>query len=263
MHGNCRGCIVSGCFGSLLVLAKCTDSTPESLEDLGGGGFAGSGVAGSGGSASLAGSAGRASPAGSGGGGVAGSGGSASLAGSGGATADAGPGGTSGTGGSAVTPVPDRNLIVDPSFETSLGTWSRFGPASLTRTTDVAHSGSASLLVSNRKETWQGPAYDVTDLVSAGAEYEVRAWLRQASADPVPSAANTVWLVLRRDCAQEEPGVGASTPLASATLDADWAELTALFQAPTCTLDSLVLYVEGLPAGVDLYLDDVSLVPTP
>jgi len=265
VHGNCHGCVVSGCFSSLLVLSSCTDSTPEWLENWDGE-AAGSGdsasQAGRGGSGG-AGSGGSASQAGSGGSGGVGSGGSAPQAGSGGATAEAGAGGTAGAGGADVAPVPEQNLFADPSFESSLGRWSRFGPASLTLATDIAHTGSASLFVSNRTEDWQGPACDVTSLLASGAEYEVRVWLQQAATDAVPSPENTVSLMLRRDCAQEKPGVGASTPLISATLGADWVELAAVFQAPTCTLDSLVLHFEGLPAGVDLYLDDVSLVRRP
>ncbi|HTV25864.1 MAG TPA: carbohydrate binding domain-containing protein [Polyangiaceae bacterium] len=297
VHGNYRSCVVSGCFSSLLALSSCTDSTPDWLENWDGGvaasgasaspagsedsgaagsggfgGSGGSGGAGAGGSggSSVAGTGGSPSAAGSGGSGgsdgIAGGAGSASQAGSGGATAEGGAGagaeGTAGSGGDAIPPDSEQNLFADPGFETSLGRWSRFGPASLTRSTAFAHTGSASLLVSNRTEAWQGPAYNVTNLLASGAEYEVRVWL-QASADTVPSPGNTVRLMLRRDCAQEELGVGASTPLVSATLDADWVELGAVLQVPTCELDSLVLHLDGLPPGVDLYLDDVSLVRRP
>ena len=48
--------------------------------------------------------------------------------------------------------------------------------------------------------------------------------------------------------------------MASATAtDGAWVELVGALTVPNCTLTTANFYLEGPAAGVDLYLDDVSL----
>jgi hypothetical protein len=81
----------------------------------------------------------------------------------------------------------------------------------------------------------------------------------QISAGPGSDIAQ---ISLRRQCAGDgEPSYLALA--AGEASQADWRKLSASFEAPTCELTQLAVYFEGPAAGVDFYLDDVSLAAMP
>jgi hypothetical protein len=47
----------------------------------------------------------------------------------------------------------------------------------------------------------------------------------------------------------------------SSVADGLWAELSGPLALPDCDLSEVQIYVEGPPAGVDLYVDDVIVRP--
>jgi hypothetical protein len=242
MRGNCQGRFLLGCLSALLALPSCKDEPTDVIENVGGG-------------CSAAGNAGESSQAGSSG-----------SAGGGGAPVDAGAGGTSaGAGGSGITPVPGQNVFADPSFESGTNGWSCLGPCVVSLADDDAHTGTASLFVTNRAQDWNGPAYDITDLVAPGATYQIRGWLRRASQnaeDAGPLSQQSLRITVQRKCVTD-PAEGYFEPLGVGELQADWGELSGTLEAPTCELTKLVVFFEGPPADVDLYLDDVSLAAMP
>ncbi|TQM78535.1 arabinoxylan arabinofuranohydrolase [Saccharothrix saharensis] len=88
-------------------------------------------------------------------------------------------------GGLAVAPTAvaaGPNLLSNPGFEDGLAGWAvnngnATDSATLSPTAD-AHSGSAAVLVTDRKTTGSGPAQDLAGKVQAGRTYTVTAWVK-------------------------------------------------------------------------------------
>jgi endo-1,4-beta-xylanase len=70
----------------------------------------------------------------------------------------------------------DDLIVYQEDFERSAGGWHARGPESVSISTDQAHSGSQSLLVTGRTASWNGPIKDVTTVLRAGQSYEMGAW---------------------------------------------------------------------------------------
>jgi len=128
--------------------------------------------------------------------------------------------------------------------------WSARG-ATMSAVTSPKRSGAYALKSSNRTQTWQGPNQDVTSAVYAGQEYFARTYAT------VGSGTQNVMLTLAVNCG----GTTTYSNVASATVSAgSWAALQGRVTMPTCSnLQSVNLYVEGPPAGVDLIMDDAVL----
>jgi hypothetical protein len=97
-----------------------------------------------------------------------------------------------------------------------------------------------------------GPLLPLSALVTGGSSYEVSAWVR-VSLEHQP-----VDVVLKTVC-QGEAAMFTfiATQVASVC---DWTRLSGPFEAPSCTLTSLDLVIEGASSGVDIFVDDVALV---
>jgi GH35 family endo-1,4-beta-xylanase len=143
------------------------------------------------------------------------------------------------------------NLVANPGFESNADGWTAWGGAVISATADQAHAGSQSGVVTNRTGTWQGAVYALTSLVQPGAAYETGVWARLGSGS---SAVN--WTA-KIDCVGSDPEYRQlGTGLADAS---GWTELRGALLVPDCTLEELVVYAEGAPEGVDLYVDDASV----
>ena len=186
--------------------------------------------------------------AGSGGaGGRGGVGGSSTAAGSS-ASEGGSPSGGATAGGGAIT----QNLIEDPSFESGVAVgWEAWGNVLFTRVSDSPAEGSYCLRVFQREATWVGAAYELAAEVVSGAQYETSLWVRTSK------EGQPINLTLKVLC----EGASASDfeILQSDTLGTDWTQLAGSFRAPDCALVDLLLYVEGPPVGVDIYLDNVAV----
>jgi endo-1,4-beta-xylanase len=142
------------------------------------------------------------------------------------------------------------NVINNPGFESGTDYWYGFGDVSVSADA-MAYSGSASGLVSGRTDSWQGLAQTITASVEQGKTYQVRGFARIAGA-----ATSDVRLSVKTNCG----GTDSFGAAASATAtDTDWVTLDGAFTVPTCDLNELTVYIEGAPAGVAIYLDDVSV----
>lgn len=143
------------------------------------------------------------------------------------------------------------NVVNNPGFESGTNYWYGFGAVNVAASTAQLHSGSASGLVSGRTDSWQGLAQTITANVVQGKTYEVHAFARIAGA-----ASSPVRLSVKTNC----DGTDSFGAAASATAtDSAWVALDGALTVPTCTLNELTVYVEGAPAGVDIFLDDVSV----
>jgi hypothetical protein len=232
-----------------------------------------SGAAGAAGIAGAAGTTGAAGTAGAGGGGASAGTSSASNAGSGGS--QAGAGAISGSGGAAGSSgISSRgagfadaggavgtgeNLIENPGFEAGLTPWTAVFGGTLAVTTEQAHAGLHSGKVSDRTYDYQGVHYDLTSLVSPGASYAASAFARVGN-----GTGATLKLTAQLTCSGEtNPRYSTLQEVTNAS-DSAWSALGGTLAIPTssdCALVHLLLYVEGPPAGYDLYVDDVSVTP--
>lgn len=188
----------------------------------------------------------------------------------GGMPADGGSGGTpsstGGVGGSA--PLLDagadsENVVPDPSFESDASGWLAWLRHRLERTQAGPRSGAWCLVASGRTEAWMGPSLVLTDRVTPGGLYDVSLWVR------VGSAASPVSMTLKFLCRERNDDLSTSQflPVAGPAIATNvWSQLTGSLQIPVCeapkVLQDLRLIVEGAPADVDVYLDDVRVVPS-
>jgi len=261
------GCIVLGCTG-------CDDNNAGVATDSGisnAGGFNG----GSGGVNATAGSVGYIG--GSGGAGPeagistnSGSGGSGTV--DGGALSDAGSGGSgaavdsaippeSGTAGSvgscvdggSVSATESKDIIDNGDFSAGTTGWTNYSGGTFTVQSTVARSNSASE-VTERVNTWDGPAQEITGEIAAGQTVIVTAWVRVAGAASDSAMVN--FRIKYSDGTQEEyPYLGGAT-----ANDTDWTLLSGVgtFEPTAAAVDSVTLYFHGPAAGVSLYVDDVA-----
>lgn len=243
---GCGGVATGEAPGGLGGSLTWTGSPPDA--GLGSGGSGGSSDGGGGGAPSTGGGAGSS---------AAGDGGTASGgAGSGGhAGTGHGQAGTAHSGG-ADAGGPPVNLIENPSFEEGHDGWVPFGPGStLAEVEDNPHSGTKNLVTQSRGQTWNGPLLDITSLLEPSTTYEVSAWVR------IPSGTAPALLTLRSRCQYD--AAHTYSVVASGSASEEWTHVRGQFTAPACTLDTLGVYVEGPPPGVDLHVDDVGLFVVP
>jgi len=210
------------------------------VEGTGGSSVTG-GTGGTAGASSGGASSGGASSGGAGNGGVSGSGTS-------GASGHAGAGGT-GT---------SANLIVNGNFESgNTNNWTSWGTGTFAVTTTNPHSGNDALVVTGRTGSNTNILQNITSVVSLGHTYALSAWVRT-------SAAATGHFTQQIDCATNAD-VFAWVPAAAVDLSTTWTQITGtvdLSATSPCgsdTVSAINLYFEGPAAGIDVYLDDVTL----
>jgi hypothetical protein len=152
-------------------------------------------------------------------------------------------------------PPPSTNIVANSGFETNTDGWFGFGPVTATASTARAHSGTRSAHISGRTASWNGFATSLLGQLTPGASYSVSAWAQ------VGTGSSNVNLTFQNAC---DGGATNFTFVAGATAnDATWTQLQGTLVAPNCTLTTGNFYIEGAPAGVDIYLDDVSIQPLP
>jgi hypothetical protein len=143
------------------------------------------------------------------------------------------------------------NLLANSEFESGTSGWFSWG-GTLATTTNRAYAGTQSLVLTGRT-SGGSIATDITNVVSSGGTYQVTFWASVGGAD----SAN-VNLTRKLVC----DGVTTYAWLVNpkAVTNGSWVELTGTFKVPTCTtISQLQIYAEGPGAGVDLYVDHVSL----
>lgn len=146
-------------------------------------------------------------------------------------------------------PANDGNLLDNPGFEDGTTDWEAWG-GELTAVADPVHSGGSSGQASARTDTWNGAARDILALVEAGNTYRASAWATTSG------SGQTVGLTVKTVCGTTEEYIKVATSTSSV---GTWTELSGSFTVPTCSLQSLTLYVEGPSVGTDLFIDDMSL----
>jgi len=217
----------------------------------GGGGTGGGGKGGTGGGGK--GGTGGGGRVGTGGGGNGGGG----RVGTGGGGNGGGGNGGGGNGGSGE----GVNLITNSDFETNTTGWSVFGGGSATiaRTTAQAHSGTQSLVITGRTQTYQGPQYSVLSLVTPGTSYSLSLWGRLPSSNSTGSLTVTLHYTCSGGSSAGEnyfPWVATSAASASS-----WTQFSGVQTFPACagggSMSVASFYVESPSATLSYYIDDV------
>jgi endo-1,4-beta-xylanase len=147
------------------------------------------------------------------------------------------------------------NVLTDGSFESSVGAWFSWD-GSLTTSVDRAHSGTQSARLTNR--SGNGPiARSLLGVVAPARSYAVSLWTSISGA-----ASADVNVTSKIQCEGESASYAW---LASPTVvtDGAWVQLSGALTLPDCVLADVLVYAEGPEGGVDLYVDDVVLAPTP
>ena len=236
------------------------------LNQSGAGGNAGRGGTGN----STAGMGGTA-PGGTGGssGGGAGGTGSAGIGGTGagGTTGGGGAGGSAGTapvnyGGSAGylgtlgDGGPDGNIIPDPGFEDGIVGWTGVGAPTLTWTSVGPAAGTHCLRASGRSQLWMGPSYSLLGAVVPNETYNLSAYARLSHPDFV------IKFTTKHVC-QGSPDIIFTDVVSPVSATTSWSLYEGAFIVPTCTLTEYRIFAEEAPTGVDIFLDEVRIVPAP
>ncbi len=141
------------------------------------------------------------------------------------------------------------NLVVGGDFEVDAGSW--FSWDGVIGVTDQnAYEGNQSLVVTNRADN--GPAaYDLTGRVTPGGTYSV-----SMAVDISGDMPQSVNITKKEVCPGEEDEYAWVINPVTVT-PGTWVELAGSFTVKECELTEFLIFAEGPPGGVDIYIDNV------
>lgn len=153
------------------------------------------------------------------------------------------------------------NLVVDGGFESGAVTgWQSWNGSTLIASSAQAHSGHFSLLATARPNANQFAVYNLTSVVRPGTTYQVGAWALHAGADPT-----TIRLAAKVECTPDTAPDGHNAfpwlDNKGAVAPHTWTQYSAALVIPDCDLVDVAIFFEGTPPGIDVYLDDIEVVP--
>ncbi|MFL6616996.1 MAG: endo-1,4-beta-xylanase [Povalibacter sp.] len=148
------------------------------------------------------------------------------------------------------------NLVTDGGFETGTAGWSSWIGSTLTTSTAQKHSGNQSMQAVGRSSSGQFAVYSLTGKVQTNTTYAVSAWAY------ITGASNgTVRLASKLSCqgaADTYPWLENNTAVVPGT----WTQLSGNLVIPaSCTPTDVAIFFEGTDPSVDVYVDDVKVVP--
>lgn len=137
--------------------------------------------------------------------------------------------------------------------------WGAFCGATVTNSTDIAESGTHSLLASGRNNNCAGPSLDMTSLLVPLATYQITGWVRLPASESGTDQANISVVQVDSSSGTNYVTVGAyQTNVTSA----GWVELQGQY-TPSSSPTSLTLYAQlvNSDSGVtdSFYLDNVTI----
>jgi endo-1,4-beta-xylanase len=149
-------------------------------------------------------------------------------------------------------PLDQSGFTTDFEDGTNQG-WGPRGPAVLTNVTEDAQSGSRSLRVTGRLDTWQGPTRNVQCKLHNGSRYLISVWAKLLPGEP----ATQLRVSFERRLAGNTTF---HTVIGNTTVsDTTWVNLRTEYQYAFDS-DALQLYVESASdPDVSFYIDDVEL----
>lgn len=153
-------------------------------------------------------------------------------------------------------PAQAANVLVNPGFEAATPLhWVGFGGTpQLGISTEQVHGGSQAVLVSGRSASTVGIAQDVTAWLQAGRGHDVRVWVRNRQD---VSASYALGIKQVDDSGTKYFGIDSRV-----VPPGKWVKLGGYYRhAPTGTLRSAQLYLNGPASGVEFFIDDARLEP--
>jgi len=145
----------------------------------------------------------------------------------------------------------DTNVLVNPGFENGTEGWASRN-ATVSPVAVPVHGGAQSAKVAGRTANWQGVKQSLWGKLVEGRPYKISGWVRLANAS---SARVALSVEQQDDSGTNYHGVASAT-----ATDGDWVQLSGDFMfRPAGVLAVLDVYFEGPDAGVDFYVDDVSV----
>ena len=141
----------------------------------------------------------------------------------------------------------EAEIVLASDFEAEVAPWVGRGAATVARTTDDAHAGEASMLVSGRTSDWHGAATPIASLFAAGATYDISAWVKLAPGEEATTVKATV---------AEVPEAYTQAAPAVEVTDQEWVELTGTYTRGEAVTGG-DLYLEAAGATTSFLVDDV------
>jgi len=159
---------------------------------------------------------------------------------------------------------PAGNLIQNWSFECGVAPWYAWDGGALAVASGIAHTGAASGLTSGRTATDLGPVQDVTAVVVPGRTFATSAWTTVGVlGGGVNPPAQPVDMSLKFFCQGDLLATYVDGGSTSGVLPGKWTLVSGTVTLPPGCIPAsgtkVELYVEGPEAGIDLYVDDVTL----
>ena len=156
---------------------------------------------------------------------------------------------------------PDNSGIFSDFEDGTLQGWgSRFNINPVANTTADAHTGSRSLIVTNRTATFQGPARDITGKMCNGSQYWLEVWVKMAPGQPTTSVNLSLQLT-------DATGALSFPSVTTATVDSNsWVRLKAKPYTFSGAYTNLVFYLQtNNNPTASFYIDDakVQFLPPP
>lgn len=159
------------------------------------------------------------------------------------------------TSASVTTAVDDGNIIANEGFEYgTTAEWVSFAGSPIAVDSSVVHSGNYSAKASLRSQTYDGIAQNLTSRGVNGRTYLCSAWVRIENAASAP-----VSMTVR---VTDQAGTRYAGVSSKTATDTGWVELSGTFTLDySGTLEDFTVYFEGPDAGINYFVDDVSMVP--
>lgn len=157
-------------------------------------------------------------------------------------------------------PSEPENLLANGDFETGTSGWGSWDNNAVLSASDAEfYTGTHSLHVNRAASTGNGghAAADLTALVSRNSSYTVTARAKHNGAGP-----ETLRVAAKVIC-EVAPAEHNSYPWVNSVSGApsgEWTLLSGTLSTPDCDLTEVEIYFEGTSAGVDVYIDTVSVV---
>ncbi len=148
-------------------------------------------------------------------------------------------------------------VLYTTSFESGIGDWAPYGGTPTVEvSTDYAHTGTHSLMTSNREQTWNAPALNILKLTAAPGSYTVSAWVLV----PKDSQISAVKLTVQTESGGNKNWLQIANPVE--TIPGQWVEVTGTYNSQSGQ-DAAILYVEPLEPQGTFYIDDVTIATAP
>lgn len=153
--------------------------------------------------------------------------------------------------------VPPDNSGFSSDFEDNTTQhWTGRGSAQVSNSTADAHTGTHSLLVTNRTASWNGPTLNISGKMCNGSQYAVIFWVKMAPG--APQTTIRVSLQLTLGGAQSFKTLIANAPVTSGA----WVRFKVKPYTFSGSYDNLQIYVESAESAApfaSFYIDDASL----